>query len=65
MRLVATLCLFGFAWAYYVDGSSSHQLHQSEPPPCVNLDYATYEGTTRSPGINEFLGMRFDRPKHT
>jgi carboxylesterase type B len=30
--------------------------------PQVNLGYATYEGTSLSTGVNQFLGMRYAAP---
>jgi hypothetical protein len=57
MRLAAALCLIGFAWAS-VDRSSHPHVHRNKAPR-VDLGYATYEGTTKASGINEFLGMRF------
>jgi carboxylesterase type B len=30
--------------------------------PQVNLGYATYEGTSLSNGVNQFLGMRYAAP---
>jgi hypothetical protein len=60
MRLIDTLFFFGFAPAFG-GRSSNFRTHHNEPPR-VNLGYATYEGTTQSSGINEFLGMRFASP---
>jgi hypothetical protein len=40
-----------------VAASAIHAHHPNAPR--VDLGYATYEGTDRSSGINEFLGMRF------
>jgi hypothetical protein len=57
MRLTDTFFFFGFVSAFG-GRSSTLRTHHSKPPR-VHLDYATYEGTTQSSGINEFLGMRF------
>lgn len=42
----------------FVNCSSTFRTHHNKAPR-VTLDYATYEGTAQSTGINEFLGMRF------
>jgi hypothetical protein len=57
MRLTDMLFFVGFASAF--GGRSSTLRTHHNRAPRVNLDYATYEGTTQSSGINEFLGMRF------
>ena len=60
MRLADTLLFAGFALAF-ADYSDTRLAYHNRAPR-VDLDYATYEGTTQSSGINEFLGMRFDGP---
>ena len=57
MRLADALLLVGFVSASVGRGSTLRNQHNKAPR--VDLDYATYEGTTQSSGINEFLGMRF------
>ena len=58
MLLANTLLFVGFASAFADRGSTLRNHHNKAPR--VTLDYAIYEGTTQSSGINEFLGMRFD-----
>jgi hypothetical protein len=59
MHLANTLFFIGFASTFtFVDSSSTFRTHHDKAPR-VTLDYATYEGTAQSTGINEFLGMRF------
>jgi hypothetical protein len=60
MRLADALFFVGFVSASFGRGSTLRTHHDKAPR--VNLDYATYEGTTQSSGINEFLGMRFASP---
>lgn len=60
MRLAEALFFVGFASASVGRGSTLRTRHDNAPR--VNLDYATYEGTTQDSGINEFLGMRFASP---
>ena len=57
MRLAGALTFVGFVLASVTRGNTLRTQHHKAPR--VNLDYATYEGTTQSSGINEFLGMRF------
>lgn len=60
MRLADAILFVEFVSAV-VGHSGTLRTHHNRAPR-VNLDYATYEGTTQSSGINEFLGMRFDSP---
>jgi len=60
MRLAEALFFVGFVSASLGGGSTLRTHHDKAPR--VNLDYATYEGTTQRSGINEFLGMRFASP---
>ena len=60
MRLTDTVFFFSFVSAFG-GRDSTLRTHHNEPPR-VNLGYATYEGTTQSSEINEFLGMRFASP---
>lgn len=60
MRLADVLFFVGFVSAS--GGRSGTLRTRHDNAPRVNLDYATYEGTAQSSGINEFLGMRFASP---
>jgi len=60
MRFAGALLLVGITWAPVGHSSSVHP--QRDNAPRVHLGYATYEGTTKSSGVNEFLGMRYTSP---
>lgn len=64
MRLLGVLIVFGYAWSSGAHAGITTLASnvQNSTAPQVVLDYATYEGTARSSGVNEFLGMRFAGP---
>jgi hypothetical protein len=63
MRLAISVSLIFQAYVSLnqcIAAASAIYAHHHDAPR-VDLGYATYEGTGRSSGINEFLGMRFAR----